>query len=430
MGRPLSGSFRPPGDKSVSHRVLILSALARGDSLLSGLNDGQDCAGTRRVMTQLGAEFVDGPDGVRVRGVGGAPRPPSEVLDAGNSGTTLRLLMGVAASTPGLYLFTGDASLCGRPMDRVARPLAAMGADIWLRQERFAPLAIRGRALVPVRYELPVASAQVKSALLLAGCRTAGSTVVVETVATRDHTERALRRFGALVIRSGSEVSIEGPQALDGTTIRVPGDLSAALFLLTAAVLVDGSDVTARGVGVNPTRRAGLDILMRMGARVECRSLEEGGAADDEPLADITAGGSELVGVEIGGSEAAQAIDELPILAVAAACATGVTRIRDAAELRVKESDRISALAAGLARLGVRVEEKPDGLDIVGGGPGFRFAGGAVDTRGDHRIAMAFRVAGLRATGPVVLDDLTSAGVSDPGFAAALAALERGTGGH
>lgn len=429
MGRPLSGQIRSPGDKSISHRALILAALAEGRSLLRGLNEGDDCRSTRRALNRLGATFEDTPDGVIVTGAGGALHESDEPLDAGNSGTTLRLLMGVAAATPGLHLFTGDGSLRARPMDRVADPLRNMGAELWLRQGRFAPLAVRGRVLVPIRYVLPVPSAQVKSALLLAGLVTAGTTEVVEPIPTRDHTERALMAFGGVVTTGDGFVRITGPQRLRGAEVIIPGDLSAALFLLVAGALVPGSRVTALEVGINPTRRAGLDLLARMGARVEIVERTGGGNATGEPIADVTVSFSELRGIEIGGAEAAQAIDELPILAVAAACARGVTRIRDAAELRVKESDRIAGIARGLATLGVRVDECPDGLDITGGGPGFRFAAGSVVTRNDHRLAMSFMVAGLVAQGPVVPDDMASAAISDPRFQATLDRLGQGGAG-
>lgn len=454
MALTLRGSFRPPGDKSISHRAILLAGLARGESLLDGLNAGEDCRSSRGVLEALGARFQDLGEGrVRVTGVDGRPGAPAEPLDAGNSGTTVRLCAGVAAAVPGWRRFTGDASLCRRPMDRVAAPLTAMGARFTLTDGRFAPFAVEGRHLKPIRYELPVASAQVKSAVLLAGMLSEGATTVVEPLPTRDHTERMLRAFGVPVHREGTSIRVEGPGRLTGRSFEVPGDLSAALFTLVAALLVPGSQVTARGVGVNPTRRAALDILVRMGARLAetpvgipfdgagmagtvGNARPDGGAAGTaasglaelEPVADITAGESELTGLDISGAEAAVAIDELPILAIAAACASGTTRIRDAAELRVKESDRIAAMVAGLATLGVRVREQPDGFDIVGGGPGFRFGGGKIAAHHDHRIAMAFAVAGLRSTDEVWIDGMASMAISDPGFARTLAAL-RATGG-
>lgn len=458
---PLRGSFRPPGDKSISHRALLLAGLARGESVLSGLNPGEDCRSSRNVLAALGVRFEDLADGrVRVAGRAGAFGAPVEPLDAGNSGTTMRLFAGVAAALSGVRAFTGDASLRRRPMDRVAAPLTTMGARFTLTDGRFAPFRVEGGRLTPIRYELPVPSAQVKSAVLLAGLLTDGATVVIEPVPTRDHTERMLRAFGVPVRRDGLEIRVEGTGQPTGREFAVPGDISAALFTLVAALLVPGSRVTARGVGVNPTRRAALDILARMGARIEATPSGGGNAAGGgglagaegavaggsgagsagagrssaglpgapdlaelEPVADITAGESELTAVEIGGAETAVAIDELPILAVAAACATGTTRIRDAAELRVKESDRIAAMAAGLSTLGVTVRELPDGLEIVGGGPGFRFGGGVIDAHHDHRIAMAFAVAALRGTGEVRIEGMGSAAISDPGFARTLAAL-------
>jgi 3-phosphoshikimate 1-carboxyvinyltransferase len=411
----LSGKFRPPGDKSISHRALLLAGLARGESFVTGLNPGEDCATTRSIMTLLGSRFADDAEGVRVWGTGGKVLEPRQVLDCRNSGTTLRLTMGIAAAVPGLRLFSGDASLSSRPMGRVAEPLTQMGASIWLRDGQFPPLAVKGAALRPVRYTMPVASAQVKSAVLLAGMLSEGLTEVTETIRTRDHTERLLEHFGARVSRYGRSVAIQGPVGLEGRKVVVPGDVSAAAFLLTAALIVEGSSITARNVGVNPTRWGLMSILERMGAHFE---VEKRPASPDAPeeTADVTAFSSRLAGTTIEGVETALAIDELPILAVAAACAEGTTVIRDAAELRIKESDRISAVAAGLSRLGVRIEEKPDGWVIEGGGPGFRFQGVTVDSRNDHRVAMAFAVAGLRSTDAVRVLGFESVAISDPDF--------------
>lgn len=421
----LSGRFRPPGDKSISHRAIILAGLARGSSWIQGLNPGEDCAATLRAMGLLGAGSAPEDAGVRIQGTGGRLATPAGVLDCGNSGTTMRLLMGLAAAGPGLALFTGDRSLCGRPMDRVARPLREMGASLWLREERFAPLAIRGGPLRPIRYPMPVASAQVKSGVLLAGLFTAGLTGVVEALPTRDHTERLLEHLGGRVVRADGLVGVDGPMPLTGRRIAVPGDISAAAFPLTAGLIVEGSRVTALGVGVNPTRTAVLAIFERMGARLAVTPCG-GDEALPEETADLTVEAGRLSGVEIGAAEAALAMDELPVLAVAACCASGVTTIRGAQELRIKESDRIGAMAAGLSRLGARVEELEDGLAIRGGGPGFRFSGGTVDARGDHRVAMALTVAGLRATGEVRVEGVESVALSDPGFFRTLDELRRG----
>lgn len=401
-----------------------MAGLARGESFISGLNSGEDCATTRKILTLLGARFADEGDGIRVWGTGGRISEPRVALDCGNSGTTLRLVMGLAAAQPGLRLFTGDASLTSRPMARVAEPLALMGAAIWLRDGRYAPLAVNGRTLKAIRYRPPVASAQVKSAVLLAGIMTEGRTEVAESIRTRDHTERLLEHFGVRVSRFGDSVAIDGPARFDGRRTIVPGDISAAAFPLVAGLIVPGSSVTAVGITVSGARRAILTILERMGAQLEMEVREAMGDLPEE-TAVVTARGSRLLGTTIEGLESAQAIDELPILAVAACCATGTTIVRDAAELRVKESDRIAAMAAGLTRLGARIEEKPDGWVIEGGGPDFRFSGGPVDSRHDHRVAMAFAVAGLRSSDEVRIHGLESMKISDPGFLGTLNGLRQ-----
>ncbi|TPW17974.1 MAG: 3-phosphoshikimate 1-carboxyvinyltransferase [bacterium] len=424
----LLGRFRPPGDKSISHRSLILASLASGTSLIRGLNPGADVQSSIRVLTQLGARFDVTPDGLRVTGTAGHLAGGVE-LDCGNSGTTMRLLLGVLAGRPGFVRLTGDASLSRRPMGRVAEPLRRMGATIELAADDRPPIAITGSRLTPSAMPETVRSAQVKSALLLAGLTVDGITTVIEGVASRDHTERILTQFGAAVQRVGRTVSLTGPVVLSGTTIDVPGDPSAAAFPLVGAAILPGSRVTAEAVSVNPTRRQWLDILGRMGARVTIsNAVGPNGAgleqeANVEPVAEVTVEAGALLGVTIGDTEAALAMDELPILAVAACCATGVTRIRDAGELRVKESDRINGMATGLTALGVRVEELPDGLVIHGGGPKFRFRAARVDSLGDHRLAMAFRIAGFKADGPVVIDGMNSAGVSDPAFEETVAGL-------
>lgn len=417
----LAGTFAPPGDKSISHRALILAALARGRSRISGLNPGDDVASTRRVLQNLGVSIA--PDGAQwvVEGVDGRLSEPSDVLDCGNSGTTMRLLAGVVAATPGLFVLTGDESLRRRPMRRVADPLGRMGARIWLRGGEFAPLAVAGGRLQPAPVPESVTSAQVKSALLLAGALGAGRTTVIELSPSRDHTERLLEFFGAGVERQGRSVALSGPVALGGRDFGVPGDPSAAIFALTAALLIDGSEVTAERVGINPTRRTGFDLLRRMGADLVIDSAPD--QAGTEPVGRITARAGRLRSVEIAGDEARLAIDELPILAVAACAAEGTTVIRDAAELRVKESDRIAAIVSGLTALGASVAATEDGMVIHGGGPGFRFRGGRVDSGGDHRIAMALGVAGLRAGGPVDVAGLESATISDPAFLGTLVGL-------
>jgi 3-phosphoshikimate 1-carboxyvinyltransferase len=418
-GRPLRGMLRVPGDKSISHRAAILGAIARGTTRIVGYLRADDCMSTLRCLRALGVSIDDRGSALEIRG--GGLREPEEILDVGNSGTTIRLLAGVLAGHAFHSVLTGDASVRRRPMDRVADPLRLMGARISGRQAgRLAPLAIDGGGLRGIAYTTPVASAQVKSAVLLAGLLAAGETAVREPSQSRDHTERMLGGFGAQVVRDGLTTRLHGSQILHGAEVRVPGDLSSAAFLLVAAALVPGSEVAVAGVGLNPTRTGVLDVLKLMGADVAVRDLtEEGG----EPVGTVAVRASRLHGVVIGGDLIPRAIDELPVLAVAAALAEGETVIRDAAELRLKESDRVAALARELGRLGARVEPQPDGLAIVGGR---RLRGGRVESGGDHRIAMALAVAGLCADGQVTIDDPACIETSFPGFADT---LRRATGG-
>ncbi len=418
-GRPLRGVLRVPGDKSISHRAAILGAIAHGTTRIWGFLRAEDCLSTLRCLRALGVAIDDRGSELEIRG--GAFREPEEILDVGNSGTTLRLLAGVLAGQRFHSVLTGDASIRRRPMDRVAEPLRRMGAGISGRQGgRLAPLAIRGGELRGITYATPVASAQVKSALLLAGLFADGDTVVQEPRQSRDHTERMLGAFDAEVVRGGLTVRLRGPQALSGTEVRVPGDLSSAAFFLVAAALVPGSELAVAGVGLNPTRTGVLDVLRMMGAAVEIRDLKE---ESGEPVGTVMVRGGVLHGTVIGGDLIPRAIDELPVLAVAASLAEGETVIRDAAELRVKESDRIEALARELGRLGARVEAQPDGLTILGTR---RLRGGRVASAGDHRIAMALAVAGLCADGAVTVDDPACIETSFPGFADA---LRHATGG-
>jgi 3-phosphoshikimate 1-carboxyvinyltransferase len=420
--RPLVGSFRPPGDKSISHRALLLAALADGTSEVTGLNPGADVRTTRTLVARLGAHVEDSPSGaLRVRGTAGRFRPAGPPLDCGNSGTTIRLLAGILAGLPGDFVLTGDDSLRRRPMDRVAEPLRRMGAEVGLAEGGRAPIRIEGRTLAPPAVPEAVASAQVKSALLFAGRAARGTTTLVERVPSRDHTERMFGAFGLPVHRDGRTLSIEGPRVPVATAVRVPGDPSAAAFLLAAAALVPGSRVTASGISVNPTRRGYLDVLARMGAAVVETPAAE--VHRFEPVADVTVSAGELAGATIAGEESALAIDELPILAVVACRARGFTVVRDAGELRVKESDRIRGLVDGLARLGADIEERPDGFRIAGGGPEFRFQAARVESLGDHRLAMAFRIAGLLASGPVEVVGADSMVISDPAFDATLEGL-------
>lgn len=416
-GRPLRGRVRAPGDKSISHRALILGALARGETLITGLLESADVLATARAVAAFGAA-VERLEAGRWR-VRGAPvwRAPAETVDCGNSGTAARLLLGAAAGHPLSARFDGDASLRSRPMGRVAAPLRAMGAT--LDGERL-PLTLRGGGLTGVDWTSPVASAQVKSAVLLAGLNADGETVVREPVASRDHTERMLRAFGATLEVVGTAARLAGGQALAGTAVEAPGDPSSAAFPLVAALLVPGSEVTVEGVLLNPLRTGLYDTLLEMGADLEVTNRR---ALGGEPVGDLTARHSQLKGVAVPAARAPAMIDEYPILAVAAAFAEGETRLQGLAELRVKESDRVALTAALLTACGAEVAEAPEGLTIRGRA-GRRPAGGArVTTHGDHRIAMSALVLGLAAAAPVACDGPEMIATSFPGFAALMAAL-------
>ncbi len=417
---PLAGDIRVPGDKSISHRALMFAGLAVGESRIEGLLEGEDVLRTAAAMRALGAVVTqDAPGRWRVagRGVGGL-REPADVLDMGNSGTAARLLCGILASHDLFAVMTGDASLRGRPMRRVTDPLAACGAQFTSRAGGRLPLAIRGaRDALPIEYRLPVASAQVKSALLLAGLNAPGWTRIEEPEPTRDHSERMLRHFGAEVLVEplghGRVASLRGQPELQAADVVVPGDPSSAAFVLVAALVVPGSRVTLRGVGLNPARTGLFETLRDMGAdlRIENERVEGG-----EPVGDITASYTGLRGVDVPGARAPSMIDEYPVLAVAAACATGTTRMLGLAELRVKESDRLSATAALLAVNGARAEVENDTL-VVHGGSAPPPGGGLVATHMDHRIAMSALVLGLASQEPVGVDDAGFIETSFPGFA-------------
>jgi 3-phosphoshikimate 1-carboxyvinyltransferase len=411
------GEVRVPGDKSITHRALILGALARGETRIRGASDAQDCRSTRRCIEALGVAVDDRPDGsLAVAGAGpDGLREPGDVLDCGNSGTTMRMLLGVLAGRPFHAVLTGDGSLRSRPMARVAEPLRRMGATVDGRGGGGrAPLAIRGGRLRGLEWRPEVASAQVKSAILLAGLQADGVTAVVEPAPSRDHTERMLSGFGATLERDGPAVSIRGGQRLRAADVDVPGDLSSAAFFLAAAAIVPGARVVVRDVGVNPTRTGFLDVLAEMGVSVR-RTRER--VVCGEPVADLSAGfaGNLQAPSAVGGDRLPRLIDEVPVLAVLAALARGTTTIRDAVELRHKESDRLAAMARGLAALGADVEERPDGLVVHGGR---RLRGARVDAAGDHRIAMALAVAGLAAEGETAVEGAESVAISVPGFAA------------
>jgi len=425
-GGPLHGRVRAPGDKSISHRALILGALARGETKIEGLLEGDDVLRTAAAMRAFGAEAVREGDGRwRVTGHGGFAEP-ADVVDCGNAGTGVRLIMGAAAGFAMTASFTGDGSLRGRPMMRILRPLAQMGATYLCRDGGRLPLALKGGDLSAISYRLPEPSAQVKSAVLLAGLNAAGVTEVIEPEATRDHTERMLRAFGAAVdvedAADGRHVRLAGGQALSGTAIRVPGDPSSAAFPLVAALITPGSDVTVEGVLLNPLRTGLFTTLTEMGADLVIENQREEGG---ELVGDITARYSPLRGVQVPAERAPSMIDEYPILAVAAAYAEGATFMRGIGELRVKESDRIAMMAAGLAACGVGVEEEPEGLIVAGTArANHRVAGGGlVRTHGDHRIAMSHLILGLGAEDAVAVDEPGMISTSFPGFGALMAGL-------
>ena len=429
----LHGRIRVPGDKSISHRALMLGALAVGETRIAGLLEAEDVLATARAVARLGAEARRGDDGlwrVQGRGLGGLVAP-DDVLDLGNSGTGARLLMGILAGHPLTAVLTGDASLRSRPMQRVAAPLRQMGAGIVAREGCRLPLTLTGSAdPLPIRYRLPVASAQVKSAVLFAGLNATGETTVVEPEPTRDHSERMLRHFGAEVAveETGQaegakvrEIRLTGQPELRAAALEVPGDPSSAAFPAVAALLLPGAEVVIEGVGLNPLRSGLYETLREMGAEIlEENPRELGG----EPVADLVVRASRLAGVTVPAERAPRMIDEYPILAVAAACAEGPTVMQGLGELRVKESDRLASMAAGLAACGVEVEEGPDRLVVQGRGG--RVPGGnnaAIGTHLDHRIAMSFLVLGLAAERPVIIDDGSPIDTSFPGFAALLAGL-------
>lgn len=420
-GLSLRGRIRVPGDKSISHRALMLGAIARGETTIEGLLLGEDPRSTAKCFSLLGASVSElNEERVTVRGVGiGELQEPLEVLDAGNSGTTMRLMLGILASHPGrFYAVTGDSSLRSRPMSRVIKPLQQMGAQIWGRKSNsLAPLGILGQQLKGIHYHSPIASAQVKSCILLAGLMADGDTTVTEPSLSRDHSERMLRAFGAKlsVDPETCSVTVNGGAPLQGQNVIVPGDISSAAFWLVAGAIVPGSELVVENVGVNPTRTGILEALEMMGADIELQNQRE---AAGEPVADILVRSSpQLRGCTIAGDLIPRLIDEIPILAVAAAFASGTTIIRDAAELRVKESDRLAVTAAELNRMGAKITELPDGLEITGGTP---LTGADVDSYTDHRIAMSLAIAALNATGVTNIHRAEAAAISYPDFTATL----------
>jgi len=417
----LRGDLPVPGDKSISHRALILGALAVGETIIDGLLEGEDVLATAHALQALGADLERDSDGRwHVHGVGiGGLTEPDMPLDMGNAGTAARLLMGVVAGHPITAFFTGDASLRSRPMARVIEPLERVGASFVARSGNRLPLAVIGaQSALPIRYTVPVPSAQVKSAALLAGLSAPGETIIIESAPTRDHTERMLRYFGAEIdvqpgnTQHGPTITLRGQPELSGKALTVPGDISSAAFPLVAALMVEGSAVTLRGVGLNPLRVGLLDTIRDMGGDV---ALVNERMLCGEPVADLIVRAGRLRGVSVPAERAPSMIDEYPALACLAACAEGETKLRGLSELRVKESDRLSAIARGLEAAGVTVHEHEDGLDIQGcGGP--PPGGATVQTHMDHRIAMSFLLLGMTSKKPMTIDDSAAIATSFPNF--------------
>jgi 3-phosphoshikimate 1-carboxyvinyltransferase len=412
-GRCLRGELVPPPDKSISHRAVFFSSLAKGKSRVGNFLRAGDTLSTVSAFRSLGIDIEEKGDELVIHGKGiHGLREPHTIIDCGNSGTTIRLLSGIVSGNPFFSVLSGDDSLRTRPMQRVISPLRQMGAEILGRDgDRYPPLAIKGRKLMAIRYSLPVASAQVKSALLLAGLYPDGETEIMEPFQSRDHTERMLPAFGARVTVKGLTVAIHGGGELYGRDTTVPGDFSSAAFFIVAALLVQGSEVTVREVGVNPTRTGLLTVLGRMGAEITRENVRE---VSGEAVADISCkGGKGLRAVNITREEMPLLIDEFPILCVAASQAEGTTSIRGAEELRVKESDRIKAMTTELRKMGVEIEEYPDGVSIRGRA---MLKGGNVESYGDHRIAMSLAVAGLIAEGSTAVHDAACVNISFPRF--------------
>jgi 3-phosphoshikimate 1-carboxyvinyltransferase len=419
-GISLKGKIRVPGDKSISHRALMLGALALGETKIEGLLLGEDPRSTAKCFQAMGASISElNTELVTVQGIGlGNLIEPIDILDAGNSGTTLRLMLGLLASHPDkFFTVTGDSSLRSRPMSRVVKPLQQMGAQIWGRKgSSLAPLAVQGQALKAIQYNSPIASAQVKSCVLLAGLMTEGKTTVTEPALSRDHSERMLRAFGAEleVDPENKSVTVIGGATLHGQTVVVPGDISSAAFWLVAAAIVPDSELVIENVGVNPTRTGILEALAMMGADIGQENLRE---VAGEPVADLRVRSSQLKSCTLAGDIIPRLIDEIPVLAVAAIFAEGTTVIKDAEELRVKESDRIAVMARQLTKMGAKVTELPDGMEITGG---TKLIGVDVDSYTDHRIAMSLAIAALQATGTTTIHRAEAASISYPNFIATL----------
>lgn len=417
----LTGQIRVPGDKSISHRAVMLGSLAKGTTTVRNFLMGADCLSTIECFKAMGAEFEWSGDGlITVRGNGlKGLREPEDVLNVGNSGTTIRLMMGILAGQSFFTTLTGDSSIRKRPMARVTGPLREMGAVISGRDKgNLAPIAIQGSALNPINYISPVSSAQVKSAVLLAGLYASGKTKVTEPQISRDHTERMLTYFGAEVSVTDKTVEVTGLPELNGKPVEVPGDISSAAFFMVAAAILPGSNLRIDRVGINPTRTGIIEVLRNMGADIQVVNEEE---VNGEPVGDIiVSGGNNLKGIVIEGDIIPRLIDEIPVIAVAAALAEGQTVIRDAAELKVKETNRIATVAGELAKMGVEIQQTDDGMIINGGS---QLTAAVCDSHGDHRVAMAAAIAGLAASGETLINNAECVDVSFPGFSAKLEEL-------
>jgi 3-phosphoshikimate 1-carboxyvinyltransferase len=417
----ISGEVQVPGDKSISHRSVMFGALAEGTTTIHGFLPGADCLSTISCFRRMGIEIEQQGDQVTVHGKGWfGLREPEQHLDVGNSGTTIRLMAGILATQPFHAVMEGDDSIARRPMRRVVAPLREMGARIDGRKNgEFTPLSIRGGELTGIEYHSPVASAQVKSALLLAGLQAKGKTVVSEPHLSRDHTERMLKAFGVEVERDGLTVSVTGGQTLKGRTIHVPGDISSAAFLIAAVMVVPGSSLLIKNVGVNPTRTGIIDAVRAMGGRIELMNER---VVNEEPVADLAVTYSDLAGTVIEGDLIPRLIDEIPVIAVMATQARGKTIIRNAEELRVKETDRIATVVSQLAKFGAKITPTEDGMIIEGP---IKLTAAAIDSMGDHRIGMAMAIAGLAATGETTVANADAINVSFPGFAELLEKIIR-----